>query len=116
MGLLSSLPAPKREYAAPEPAAAPQPAPGPAGPRITREAPPYGSQERNHYIPRRPSDFGDGGAFPEVQQPFWACMICAICGSGSPPTVACLLPACLQYAACRQSSSSGFSRAAGCTQ
>jgi hypothetical protein len=67
VGLLNTLPAPKREYAAPEPAPAPQPAPGPSGPRITREAPPYGTAERNHYIPRRPSDFGDGGAFPEVQ-------------------------------------------------
>jgi SNW domain-containing protein 1 len=67
VGLMNTLPAPKREYAAPEPAPAPQPAPGPSGPCITREAPPYGTAERNHYIPRRPSDFGDGGAFPEVQ-------------------------------------------------
>lgn len=66
VGLLSSLPAPKREFAAPEPAAPSQPAPSSGGPRITTEAPPYGSAERRHYIPRRPSDFGDGGAFPEV--------------------------------------------------
>ena len=62
--MLASLPAPTREYVAPQaPVAASTALVG-----ITRkEPPPYGSTERARYIPRRQEDYGDGGAFPEVQ-------------------------------------------------
>lgn len=66
-GLLGSLPAPKREHVAPPPKQSA--ALSSVQPRVVTEPPPYGSRERRAYIPRRPSDFGDGGAFPEVQRP-----------------------------------------------
>lgn len=66
-GLLRSLPAPTNEH----PVAQVQqtPIPTPSIGKVVAEAPPYGSRERRAYIPRRPSDFGDGGAFPEVHLP-----------------------------------------------
>lgn len=66
-GLLGSLPAPKREHIAPPPKQSV--ALSAVQPRVVTEPPPYGSRERRAYIPRRPSDFGDGGAFPEVGRP-----------------------------------------------
>mmetsp|Transcript_14857 Transcript_14857/g.44890 ORF Transcript_14857/g.44890 Transcript_14857/m.44890 type:complete len:605 (+) Transcript_14857:242-2056(+) len=66
-GLLGSLPAPKREHIAPPPKQSV--ALSAVQPRVVTEPPPYGSRERRAYIPRRPSDFGDGGAFPEVHLP-----------------------------------------------
>lgn len=62
--MLASLPAPTREYAAPQ---APVSASTALISQTRKEPPPYGSQERARYVPRRQEDFGDGGAFPEVQ-------------------------------------------------
>ncbi|DBA77030.1 hypothetical protein WJX77_001964 [Trebouxia sp. C0004] len=62
--MLASLPAPTREYAAPQ---APVSASTALVSQTRKEPPPYGSQERARYVPRRQEDFGDGGAFPEVQ-------------------------------------------------
>ncbi|KAI3435958.1 hypothetical protein D9Q98_002016 [Chlorella vulgaris] len=59
--LLSSIPAPAREYSRPEP---PPPTGGAAGSLVTREPPPYG--RRAGFVPRRLEDYGDGGAFPEI--------------------------------------------------
>ena len=56
--LLTSLPQPMREYAAPAPRAVSAALPA----SITKEPPPYGTAERRHYAPRKQEDFGDGGA------------------------------------------------------
>lgn len=56
--LLSRLPQPTREYAAPPPKAASAALPA----SITKEPPPYGTAERRQYAPRKQEDFGDGGA------------------------------------------------------
>ncbi len=65
-GLLGSLPAPTREHVPPH--LKQSSLPPPLQPNIVTEPPPYASRERRAYIPRRPSDFGDGGAFPEVRR------------------------------------------------
>jgi SNW domain-containing protein 1 len=61
--LLGRLPLPVHDAPAPAPA----PAPVAVGTTLARSggppAPPYGS--RAGFIPRKPSDFGDGGAYPE---------------------------------------------------
>lgn len=62
--MLASLPAPTRDYAPPQ---APVSASTAIVSQTRKEPPPYGSQERARYVPRRQEDFGDGGAFPEVQ-------------------------------------------------
>ena len=62
--MLASLPAPTREYAPPQ---APVSTSTAIVSQTRKEPPPYGSQERARYVPRRQEDFGDGGAFPEVQ-------------------------------------------------
>ena len=62
--MLAHLPAPTREYVPPPEAL---PTSTALASRISKEPPPYGSVERQRYIPRRPEDFGDGGAFPEIQ-------------------------------------------------
>jgi SNW domain-containing protein 1 len=57
--LLSSLPAPSKQFNGPV---------APAAPVIkelaVKDAPPYG--KRAGFVPRRPEDFGGGGAFPEI--------------------------------------------------
>jgi hypothetical protein len=58
--LLSRLPAPIHDSA---PAAAPAPAAASELVVALRGAPPYGS--RAGFVPRKPADFGDGGAYPE---------------------------------------------------
>ncbi|ORZ29374.1 SKIP/SNW domain-domain-containing protein [Catenaria anguillulae PL171] len=65
MSLLSFLPAPKSAPAADPPAPAPS-APAPQSQALARQSgpPPYG--HRQGFQPRRPADFGDGGAFPEI--------------------------------------------------
>lgn len=67
--LLSSIPAPAREYSRPEP---PPPTGGAAGSLVTREPPPYG--RRAGFVPRRLEDYGDG----EKRRPFMAALRCAI--------------------------------------
>lgn len=60
--LLASLPNPSKQHA---PAVLPPPASAgsaAAGPK--KEAPPY--LRRQGFVPRKPEDFGDGGAFPEI--------------------------------------------------
>jgi hypothetical protein len=59
--LLASLPQPRQHHAAPAPAAAPAPT---SMAIIGREPPPY--PKRAGFVPRKPEDFGDGGAYPEV--------------------------------------------------
>lgn len=61
MALLNSLPAP-RVAPAPQPVAISSSTAVAATGRATT-APPYG--KRKGFIPRKPSDFGDGGAYPE---------------------------------------------------
>jgi hypothetical protein len=61
MSLLASLPAPKQAVA---PLAAPQPASSSLLAAGAKEAPPY--LRRQSFVPRKPEDFGDGGAFPEI--------------------------------------------------
>ena len=34
--------------------------------KATRAPPPYGQRERSGFVPRRATDYGDGGAFPEI--------------------------------------------------
>ena len=61
--LLSRLPAPIHDSAPPP---APAPAQAAAGSELVvarSGAPPYGS--RAGFMPRKPADFGDGGAYPE---------------------------------------------------
>jgi len=58
-GLLASLPQPRQ--AQPAAVAAPAPVTTLA---VQREAPPY--LRRAGFVPRKPEDFGDGGAFPEI--------------------------------------------------
>ena len=62
--MLANLPAPTREFAPPQ---APVSASTALVSQTRKEPPPYGSQERARYVPRRQEDFGDGGAFAEVQ-------------------------------------------------
>ncbi len=38
--------------------------PAPAASALQKDAPPY--LRRQGFVPRRPADFGDGGAFPEI--------------------------------------------------
>lgn len=61
MSLLSALPAPTRQHAAPIAAV-------PTSSAIMvasfKEAPPY--LRRKGFVPRRPEDFANGGAFPEI--------------------------------------------------
>jgi SNW domain-containing protein 1 len=65
MSLLASLPAPKRDLAAEAPPAPPAAAAAaPPAAAAGRGPPPYGA--RAGFVPRRPEDFGGGGAFPEV--------------------------------------------------
>ena len=58
--LLGQLPAPSKQYTGPVAPAAPAPAPMPQ----QKEVPPY--LRRQNFVPRRPEDFGGGGAFPEL--------------------------------------------------
>ena len=32
----------------------------------TKKIPPYGKRTIKNFVPRKPEDFGDGGAFPEI--------------------------------------------------
>ena len=59
--LLSSLPAPSKQYTGPVAPAAPA---APVGEAARKEVPPY--LKRAGFVPRRPDDFGGGGAFPEI--------------------------------------------------
>ena len=68
-GLLANLPAPVQQHV---PVVAPE-RPHSSTPTVSKHAPPYGTQERRNYIPRRLEDYADGGAFPEVRS---AC-VCA---------------------------------------
>lgn len=61
MSLLSALPAPSKQHAAPIAVA---PASSMAVMSLSKEAPPY--LRRQGFVPRKPDDFGDGGAFPEI--------------------------------------------------
>ena len=72
--MLAHLPAPTREYVPPAEAL---PTSTALASRISKEPPPYGSVERQRYIPRRPEDFGDGGAFPEIQVSRWLHLLSA---------------------------------------
>lgn len=60
MSLLSSLPAPSKQHAAPVQPVAQSNAIAP----VFKEVPPY--LRRQNFVPRRTEDFGDGGAFPEI--------------------------------------------------
>lgn len=63
MALLGSLPAP-RLAPTPQPVASSvNTLAAPSGRATT--APPYGKRKGGAFIPRKPSDFGDGGAYPE---------------------------------------------------
>lgn len=64
-GLLASLPQP-RQAEAPAAAAAAAAAPTSTSTALAsaREPPPY--LRRRGFVPRKPEDFGDGGAFPEI--------------------------------------------------
>jgi hypothetical protein len=65
--LLETLPAPLRAPSQQGPTGGLHPASTAfVAPKATKEPPPYGSAERLRYVPRRPEDYGDGGAFPEV--------------------------------------------------
>jgi SNW domain-containing protein 1 len=54
--LLSSIPAPSKEYTRPE--APPTTSAALVASRVTREPPPYG--KRQGFVPRRLEDYGDG--------------------------------------------------------
>lgn len=61
-GLLANLPAPVQQHV---PVVAPE---RPSfTPKLSKQAPPYGTKERQNYVPRRLDDYADGGAFPEVR-------------------------------------------------
>ena len=68
MSLLSSLPAPRQAPQQAPAAAAAAPEASPSQQQLAvvgrTEPPPY--LRRQGFVPRRPADFGDGGAFPEV--------------------------------------------------
>ncbi|KAL6760980.1 SKIP/SNW domain-containing protein [Haematococcus lacustris] len=59
--LLAALPAPSKHHVLPTAPAAP---PAPAQTMQAFEPPPY--LKRRNFVPRRPEDFGGGGAFPEI--------------------------------------------------
>ena len=61
MSLLTALPAPSKQHAAPVVVA---PASSLALAPLVKEAPPY--LRRQGFVPRKADDFGDGGAFPEI--------------------------------------------------
>ena len=58
--ILSQLPAPARDYSRPAPREEPVSRTLTVA-SVTKEPPPYGSQERNYYRPRKQEDFCDGG-------------------------------------------------------
>ena len=62
--LLAQLPGPTRDYPRP---ASPPPSAEVLTARAARAPPPYGTADRKRFRPRKPEDFGDGGAFPEIQ-------------------------------------------------
>lgn len=62
MSLLAQLPAPNKQYTGPVAPAVPVKSLEIAS--TQKEAPPY--LKRQGFVPRRPEDFGDGGAFPEI--------------------------------------------------
>ncbi|CAL5230031.1 g13476 [Coccomyxa viridis] len=66
-GLLSSLPQPVKEYAPVSLTSSPESTTTTLVSQTHFEPPPYGSAERRKFVPRKPRDFGDGGAFPEIQ-------------------------------------------------
>lgn len=61
MSLLAALPAPQKHHAAP---IAATPTSTSMVLASAKEAPPY--LRRKGFVPRRPEDFGGGGAFPEI--------------------------------------------------
>lgn len=62
--LLSSLPAPTREYTSRKAATAAETDDAQLASTTQSSVPPYG--KRKGYIPRKDADFGGGGAFPEI--------------------------------------------------
>ncbi len=62
--LLSSLPAPTRDYSSRKPAEQSKADDAAALPASNSSVPPYG--KRKGYVPRKDADFGGGGAFPEI--------------------------------------------------
>lgn len=62
--LLSSLPAPTREYTSRKAATAAETDDAQLASTPQSSVPPYG--KRKGYIPRKDADFGGGGAFPEI--------------------------------------------------
>lgn len=69
MSFVRGLPNPQHDYAGLRTAAsvAGTPAAGPG--RAVREPPPYGARRSAGFVPKKPEDFGDGGAFPEIHIP-----------------------------------------------
>jgi SNW domain-containing protein 1 len=61
MAFVAGLPAPTKTHAAP---ILPTPASQALATTSFKEPPPY--LRRKGWVPRRPEDFGDGGAFPEI--------------------------------------------------
>ena len=88
--LLSSIPAPAKEYSRPAPEG--PSSSGAAGARITREPPPCG--KRAGFVPRRIEDFGDGAFCCGLRSPASdaACALAALCRS-SLSALACTSPA-----------------------
>lgn len=85
MSFLATLPAPK-QAAFSQPAEQPAPTSTAVAVIGSKEPPPY--LRRQKFIPRRPEDFCDGGAFPEIQMaqyPLGKCswrLFCPGCGFG----------------------------------
>ncbi|KAK9865996.1 hypothetical protein WJX84_009910 [Apatococcus fuscideae] len=66
--MLAAIPAPVHEHARPLPAPQ-QPVSMSLMGTYAKETPPYGTKERKVQTLRKPEDYGDGGAFPEIQKP-----------------------------------------------
>lgn len=62
--LLSSLPAPTRDYSSRKAAEPSEPDDAQLASKPQSSVPPYG--KRKGYVPRKDADFGGGGAFPEI--------------------------------------------------
>lgn len=68
MSFVRSLPTPQNDYASLRTAASLAGTPEVAA-RAVREPPPYGARRSAGFVPKKPEDFGDGGAFPEIHIP-----------------------------------------------
>lgn len=72
--MLAAIPAPVHDHIRPLPLPQ-QPVSTSLIGTFSKETPPYGTKERKLQTLRKPEDYGDGGAFPEIQKPQYPLMM-----------------------------------------